>query len=186
MKIRYISSFIVLLFILVACSGNDPTGETVAPFSFEDQHEQSFGTGDLEGKVWIASFVFTNCETVCPPMMYEMASLQKEFEKEGIEAEFVTFTVDPEVDSSRSLKQYMDQFTDDDANWHMLTGYSQETIEAFAREQFQTIVQKPDNTNQVIHGTNFYLVDDQGYIVHEFNYIDETYMEEMIDAINNI
>jgi len=54
-------------------------------------------------------------------------------------------------------------------------GYSQEAIEVFAREQFQTVVQKPESTNQVIHGTNFYLVDDQGYVLNEYNYIDELF-----------
>ena len=68
----------------------------------------------------------------------------------------------------------------------MLTGYTQKEIENFAREQFQTIVQKPDSSNQVIHGTNFYLVDDKGYIVNEYNYIDESYVDEMMQDIEKI
>lgn len=186
MKIRYIIFSVVLLFVLTACGENEPTGKEIAPFSFEDQNEQSYGTDDLQGKIWVASFVFTNCETVCPPMMHEMASLQKELEKADLQVEFVSFTVDPEIDSPEILKQYIQQFTDDESNWHMLTGYSQETIEELAREQFQTIVQKPDTSNQVIHGTNFYLIDEQGYVLNEFNYIDESYIEEMIEAIKNI
>lgn len=63
----------------------------------------------------------------------------------------------------------------------MFTGYSQEAIEIFAREQFQTIVQKPESSNQVIHGKNFYLVDDQGFVLNEYKYIDESsYVEKMI------
>lgn len=52
----------------------------------------------------------------------------------------------------------------------MLTGFSQEEIETFAREEFKTIVQKPKTSTQVIHSTNFYIVDDEGYILNEYNY----------------
>lgn len=84
------------------------------------------------------------------------------------------------------LEEYIQQFTNNETNWHMFTGYSQEAIEIFAREQFQTIVQKPESSNQVIHGTNFYLVDDQGYVLNEYNYIDESYVEEMIKEIKEV
>src|SRR5690606_25667449 len=107
-------------------------------------------TDDLNGTIWIASFIFTKCETVCPPLMFEMAALQKRFEEKGIEVELISFTVDPEVDSPEVLKQYIRHFTDNETNWNLLTGYSQEEIEGFAREQFQTIVQKPNTSNQVI------------------------------------
>ena len=155
-------------------------------FSFQDQDKQTFGTDELTGSVWVASFIFTECDTVCPSMMIEMANLQKKFQAEDIEVELVSFTVDPTVDSPKVLKKFIHQFTEDEANWHMLTGYSQEEIENFAREQFQTIIQKPSNSNQVIHGTNFYLIDDEGFIVKEYNYIDESYIEEMIEDIKNI
>ena len=187
MKIRYIIYAVAFLLVLSACSGEtQPMGKEVAPFSFIDQNEEPFGTDNLKGTVWVASFVFTNCETVCPPMMYEIASLQKTFEEEGLQVELVSFSVDPEVDSPDDLQEYVQQFTNNESNWHMLTGYSQEKIESFAREQFQTIVQKPDTSNQVIHGTNFYLVDDQGYVLNEYNYMDESYIEEMAEDIKEI
>lgn len=162
---------------------NQPTDKKIDSFSFIDQNGHAFGVEDLAGTVWIASFVFTSCETVCPPMMIETASLQKRLADEDIPVDFVSFTVDPEVDTPEVLKQYIQQFTNNEVNWHMLSGYSQKEIEIFAREQFQTIVQKPDTSNQVIHGTNFYLVDEQGYVLNEYNYIDETYVAEIMKDI---
>lgn len=186
MKTRYIIYLVVCLFVLSACNGDQQADKEVAPFSFTDQNNQSFGTEDLTGTVWIASFIFTGCETVCPPMMFELASLQSEFEELEIDVNLVSFTVDPEIDSPKVLKQYIEQFTDNETNWHMLTGYSLEEIEDFAREQFQTIVQKPSTSDQVLHGTNFYLVDDQGYILKEYNYIDESYAKEITKDIKEI
>ncbi|WP_342558886.1 SCO family protein [Metasolibacillus sp. FSL K6-0083] len=186
MKIRYIIYFVVCLFILSACSEKHPSNNKIDSFSFINQHEKPFGTEDLKGEIWVVSFIFTNCQTVCPPMMFEMASLQKKLMEKGLKVEFVSFTVDPDLDSPVVLKEYLKQFTSTETNWHMLSGYSQETIEKFAREQFQTIVQKTNTSNQVIHGTNFYLIDKQGYIINEYNYTDESYVEEIIKGIKKI
>ncbi|HZW67900.1 MAG TPA: SCO family protein [Pseudogracilibacillus sp.] len=183
MTIRTIIYSLVCLLVLSSCSTDQARVQVVTDFSFTDQNEQPFGTDDLQGKVWIATFIFSNCETVCPPMMAEMASLQREIESRNLTAEFVIFTVDPENDRPEVLKDFLQQFTADERNWHMLTGYTQEEIESFAISQFQTIVQKPEDSNQVIHGTNFYLVDDKGYIINEYNYSDESYVEEIVEEI---
>ena len=132
----------VSLIILSACSTKTQNGKQISSFTFKDQN-RPFGTDELAGKVWIADFIFTECETVCLPMSLEMAALQKKFNEQDIQVEFVSFTVDPEVDTPEVLKEYIRQFTDDESNWHVLSDYSQKKIEAFAREQFQTIIQKP-------------------------------------------
>lgn len=183
---RYLFISLVFAVLLSACSSEPKNGKEIVPFYYTDQNGQPFGKDELEGKVWIADFVFTKCQTVCPPMTLEMADLQRKFEDEGIQVEFVSFTVDPAIDSPDLLKEYIHQFTDDETNWHMLTGYTQEEIEIFAREQFQTIVQKPSTSDQVIHGTNFYLIDQQGRIVNEYNYVDTSYVKEMTKDIKKI
>ncbi|MEK4404307.1 MULTISPECIES: SCO family protein [unclassified Sporosarcina] len=185
-NICYLFIPLVIAVLLSACSSVPHSGKEIVPFSYTDQNGQPFGTDELTGKVWIADFVFTKCKTVCPPMTLEMADLQKKFEDEGVQVEFVSFTVDPTIDSPDVLKEYIHQFTDDEKNWHILTGYTQEEIEAFARDQFQTIVQKPSSSNQVIHGTNFYLIDQQGSIVNEYNYVDASYVKEMMKDIKKI
>lgn len=181
---RWLLLFLCIL-LLSAC-GRQTYEKNMVPFTFIDQHGQPFGTDNLTGSPWIANFIFTNCKTVCPPMTTEMALLQKHFNKEGIAVEFVSFTVDPTVDSPSTLNEYMQVFTDDDSNWHMLTGYSQQEIEIFAREQFQTMVQKPTSSNQVIHGTTFFLFNKEGALVKEYSYIDNSYVEELLKDIKNI
>ncbi len=179
-KILYL--FAGLLF-LTACGAPEQKEKPIIPFSFTDQHGETYGTEQLEGKMWVADFIFTNCKTVCEPMTVEMAALQRKFKDEDIQVEFVSFTVDPTVDTPKTLKSYVQNFTDDLSNWHLLTGYSQDDIETFARDQFRSIIQKPSSSNQVIHGTNFYLINKRGVLVNEYNYIDDTYVEEMISDI---
>ncbi len=172
--------------LLSACTIKQPPGKNIGDFTFTDQNNEAFGSDELSDKIWIADFVFTDCETVCPPMTMEMAILQNEFIKRGIDAQFVSFTVDPITDTPSALKTYIKQYTDNETNWHLLTGYSQNEIEQFAREKFQTIVQKPENSTQVIHGTSFYLIDKDGYKFNEYNFVDPTYIDTLISDIKKI
>lgn len=67
-------------------------------------------------------------------------------------------------------------------NWHLLTGYSQEFIEEYALKNFKTIVKKPGTDNQVIHGTSFYLIDQKGNVVKDYDGITVPY-DDMIRDI---
>ena len=69
--------FIVL--ILSACSGGGFKADyklNIEPFAFTNQHNEEVTLDDLKGKVWLGQFVFTNCTTMCGPMMVNMAELQ--------------------------------------------------------------------------------------------------------------
>ncbi|MFS8650873.1 MAG: SCO family protein [Caldibacillus sp.] len=155
----------------------------IEPFVYTDQNGKPFSLADLEGKVWVATFIFTNCKTVCPPMTANMARLQRMVAQEGLDqVEFVAFSVDPEVDTPEALREYAARYTDNTENWHFLTGYVQEHIEQFARDNFKAIVHKPEKDDQVIHGTDFYLVDQEGVIVKYYSGLDVPY-EEIIGDI---
>lgn len=84
------------------------------------------------------------------------------------------------------LKRYVQQFTDDDANWHLLTGYTQEEIVRFAHEQFSTIVQKPVDSDQIIHRSSFYLIDQNANIVNKYHYSNDRYVQELINDIEKL
>ncbi|PLS18213.1 cytochrome c oxidase assembly protein [Bacillus sp. M6-12] len=175
-----------LIFVVLSGCGIDKNKPyEMESFTYTNQNGKPFGVENLKGKVWIADFIFTNCETVCPPMTASMAKLQQKLQKENLEVELVSFSVDPTVDTPEKLKTYLEKFTQDDLNWNMLTGYTQEEIEKFAREQFQTLVQKPQSSDQVIHATNLYLVDQNGKIVNDYGFQSSHY-NEIIKDINKL
>lgn len=178
--------FFASIFVLQACMAGEIKNAVEWPveaFEYTDQHGNPFSLQDLEGKVWVATFIFTNCETVCPPMTANMARLQRMVHEEGLDdVEFVAFSVDPEVDTPEVLREYAALYTDNTENWHFLTGYVQEHIEQFARDNFKAIVYKPENDDQVIHGIDFYLVDQEGVIVKYYSGLDVPY-EEIIGDI---
>ena len=74
------------------------------------------------------------------------------------------FSVDPDLDKPENLKAFIQKFTEDTSNWNLLTGYSLEDITKFSKDNFQSLVDKPEN-GQVIHGTSFYLIDQNGKVM---------------------
>ncbi|WP_338469556.1 SCO family protein [Niallia sp. XMNu-256] len=177
MKFRIPFIYIVMLtFLLTACSSStikNPLNYQVEKFNFTNHKGESFGLQDLEGKVWMASFIFTNCDDVCLPMTANMKILQDQVKEEGIEnVHFVSFSVDPTVDTGEALIEFGNMFGVDYSNWDFLTGYSQEEIEQFAIDSFKAIVKKPQSGDQVIHGTSFYLVDAKGKVMKDYSGLD--------------
>ena len=164
----------VLVLILSACSDEFKADYKleIEPFAFTNQHEEEVTLDDLKGEVWLAQFVFSNCTSVCGPMMHNMAELQDALIAEDVEDyKIVSFTVDPAFDDPQTLQTYLDQFAPTDpSKWEMLTGYRQEKIMEIAKKSFATIViPATEDSDQVTHGVSFILVDQEGRSVKLYN-----------------
>ena len=85
----------------------------------QDGRERRFG--ELKGKVWVVTWLFTKCSFGCAGLAVEFQSLQKEF---GSDPNFalVSVTVDPAEDTPQALKTWTTAqgFTGD--NWWFVTG----------------------------------------------------------------
>jgi protein SCO1/2 len=187
----YVLFLLLMIVVIAGCTANGkqdvPEDATkVQDFTFTNQQGQSFGLENLKGKVWMADFIFTNCETVCPPLTANMSKLQGMAKEKGLDVEFVSFSVDPEYDTPEKLLAYGEQFQADFSNWSYLTGYSQKEIEKFAQESFRAIVQKPESTDQVIHTTSYFLVNKDGYVIKSYKGLENTPYEEMLQDIENL
>lgn len=186
MKKIILVAFMSLFVVLAACSNEieDPLNWDIESFDYMNQEEEQVSLADLNGKVWMADFVFTSCETVCPPMTFNMSKLNDALVEEGVEdVQFVSFSVDPTVDTPEKIKAFMADYDLAKADWQFLTGYSQEEIETFAQENFKALVRKPEEGTQVDHATWFYLVDQDGKIVKAYPGFQDVPYEDIINDI---
>ncbi|WP_319593005.1 SCO family protein [Bacillus paralicheniformis] len=158
----------------------------VQSFSFQNQDGKTVSLESLKGQVWVADFIFTNCETICPPMTSHMAELQKQMEEENLQVRIVSFSVDPENDTPEKLKKFAANYPLNFQNWDFLTGYSQGEIEKFALKSFKSIVKKPEDEDQVIHQSSFYLVDQNGKVVKDYAGAKDTPYDEIIADIKTL
>ncbi|MBP2241243.1 protein SCO1/2 [Cytobacillus eiseniae] len=191
MKKRFLTILSVFtLLILSACNNGeikDARNWPVPDFTYTDQNNESFGLSDLDGKVWVADFIWTNCPDICMPMTFNMAKLQKMAKEEKIDnIEFVSFSIEPDVDTPEVLKEYSKANNADLTNWHFLTGYSQKEIEEFAVEHFKTLVQKAEGSDYVVHQSYFFLVNQEGKIQKIYSGFEDVPYEEIIDDIKTL
>lgn len=169
---------------LAACGtaeieSNMPEDSVVTDFEFTTQDEGKLSLEDLKGEWWIADFIFTNCTTVCIPMTTNMVTLQEMMAEEKLDAQIVSFSVDPTIDTPEVLRNYAAGYGADLSNWTFLTGYDFETIQELSIGSFYADVRKEPDSDQVTHVVRFYLVDPEGKVV-------KSYMGTDLDDIDSI
>lgn len=137
---------------------------SVPDFRLTDQQGRLLALSDMVGKIWVADFIFTNCLTICPAMTQEMARLQSEFVADPIY--FVSFSVDPERDTSEVLARYAAEYGADARRWHFLTG-EKERIYELAKDGFSLAA--GHNGSEILHSTRFVLVASDGRIYGRYD-----------------
>ncbi|MDX8345189.1 SCO family protein [Rossellomorea sp. YZS02] len=184
-KYYWISILISAMLVLSGCAEFEAeTDWKVRDFSYMNQNNEEVGLKELKGDIWIADFIFTSCETVCPPMTYNLTKIQKQLKEEGInDVRFVSFSVDPEVDTPEKLKEYISNYEADTKKWDLLTGYDQKEISSLAEESFKVLVRDDPSSDQVIHGTSFYLVNKEGKVVKNYSGVQDVPYEEIVSDI---
>jgi len=155
--------------------------EMKAPdFVFTDQGGKAFSSFELQGKVWVADFIFTRCAGTCPMLSSHMRQLAKQWQGNGL-LRLVTFTVDPDYDKVPVMAQYAQEFGADPTQWTFLTGKKKD-LYAMIREGFK-LSAAPDPQAipgfEFIHTVRMVLVDGQGKIRGLYDGDDETDLDNL-------
>jgi cytochrome oxidase Cu insertion factor (SCO1/SenC/PrrC family) len=93
----------------------------VPEFSLIDRSGRRVRLSDLQGKVWVANFIYTKCTETCPTQSSQMARLQRSF-ADAAEVRLVSITVDPGNDTREVLAAYARRYDADPERWLFLTG----------------------------------------------------------------
>jgi protein SCO1/2 len=145
-----------------------PSFGSVPAFALVDQDKAPLTRAMLDGKVWVADFVFTGCSLACPRLTDEMARLQTFVAQRGDRVALVSFSVDPERDTPERLHAYAAGFHADTRQWKFVTGPAKQVEDAVVNGFKQGMTKEPDPDEKdgfsILHGTRFVLVDQHGEI----------------------
>lgn len=144
-----------------------------------DQDGNSFSSSSLSGRVWLASFMFTNCQTVCPALNTVQAGLVKKYAGKGLR--FVSISTDPENDTPEAMKAYGARYGAQTGTWWMLR-MPIDTVMKVATRGFA--VMAPEHPD--MHSTRFVLVDAKQQIHDYFDSADTAEvirLERTLDAM---
>jgi protein SCO1/2 len=137
---------------------------SVPDFTLTERSGKTTTLADLRGNIWIADFIYTTCKDTCPLQSAEMTKLQ-DLWKDQADLKLVSFSVDPETDTTEVLSRYAARYQADAGRWLFLTG-NRERIVRLVQEGFKlSAASLPSDADGIIlHSPRFVLIDQQAQI----------------------
>lgn len=182
-------------------TGELPVLGQVSDFQLTERSGKAVSLQALQGRIWVADFIFTSCQAECPLMNLEMQKIQRHFATEP-RLQLVSFSVDPETDTPERLREYAVALAKPAESWWFLTGDRPQLYE-LANESFKLAAQdlgehtdhtehkqatSKDHTGHAsntsstpfLHSQKFVLVDGQGRIRAYYDSTDPQAIQQLI------
>ena len=134
---------------------------SVPAFRLTDQNGGSFDSQQLQGKIWIADFIYTTCPGPCPMISSRISEMQKPLRDTDVK--LVSFSVDPAHDTPEVLRGYAEKLNAQPGRWTFLTG-DKATIYRLSRDGFKLAIGAGEKAGEPMHSTRVILVDGKGTI----------------------
>ena len=155
----------------------------IPEFSFINQDGKTVTQADVEGKVYVADYFFTTCQSICPIMSKQLDRVAAAWKKES-DFRILSYTVDPETDTPQQLKSYAALYKANTQQWMFLTGEKPALYE-LARKGYLLDAQEGNGgAEDFIHTQNFALIDRHGRIRGYYDGTDSTEVNNLIKDID--
>lgn len=145
-------------------------------FTLTDQDNARFARDSMEGKIWVADFIFSNCPAICPLLTAKFKALEGqtadwEGTKGAERIHFLSISVDPRNDTPAVLKKYAEKYKANLDRWTFLTGapadvaellktgFKVATVEGVSEENVAKVAD-----GEILHVEHFALVDHLGRV----------------------
>jgi protein SCO1 len=159
---------------------------TIPAFSFTNQNGETITEKTVEGKIYVADFIFTRCGSICPKMTANMGLIQDKFKNDD-EVILLSHSVTPEMDSVPVLKRYAENKGVISGKWHLLTG-NKGAIYTIAKKQYYAgdTIGYYQTGNEFLHTENFILLDKKRRIRGVYNGTLPVEMDRLIEDIGTL
>jgi protein SCO1/2 len=140
-------------------------GKQAPDFQLENWDGKQVASKDLEGKVRLVYFFYSNCPDVCLPTSITLSKVQDELKSKGLlgsKADIVSITIDPKRDTPAVLKEFGSRFHADANAWKFLIANDEKQALDLA-EKFGVMVVK-DKDGNLSHSNPIILVDPKGTV----------------------
>ncbi len=157
---------------------------SISDFKFTDQDGNTFSSNEVKDKIYLADFFFTKCPGICPSMTKNLLKIQNAFGNFD-DVRILSYSVMPENDSVKALKEYEMNYGIKNHFWYLLTGSTSDIYNLARRSYF---VEKNAGFNsdstEFLHTENIILIDKKGHIRGIYNGTLALDMERIINDIN--
>lgn len=131
----------------------------IADFAFRDQTGQLVSQQTVANKIYVASFFFTACPTICPKLTNNLKAVQDSFSREpGVK--MLSFSVMPWADSVAQLLHYARRKGINASQWHLLTGNRSQIYTLARRSYFaEEAIGFTKDSTEFLHTEHVLLID---------------------------
>lgn len=153
-------------------------------FEFKNENGDKFGSNELRGKVYIANFMFTSCTTFCPDLLSKVQVVQHRIRGVIDRAAIVSFTVDPQTDTTEVLSKKARGVKANPNVWRFLNSTPEETKKLLVDGFKVPVGEKTfaNNVMDVAHSNKLVLVDQDGKIRGYYSTEKDDINKMMIDV----
>lgn len=157
-----VASWVAMSVLASACQRPPPPPvlKPLPAFSLTAEDGSSFGSAELAGGPYVASFFFSTCPSVCPRIIKAVGDVQRR----SPGARLVSITVDPATDTPAVLAAYARTHGADPARWRFLTG-PEDAVRAAVVDGFMNPIgereAREDGLFDIAHGSRLMLIDGQ-------------------------
>ncbi len=154
----------------------------IADFELINQNGARITQKDYDGKIYVADFFFTTCQTICPIMTEHMYKIQQETLSDPYIL-LLSHSVTPEIDSVAQLQRYAKRKGVIDSKWNLVTG-DKKQIYDLARTSYLAVKTAGDGgPYDMIHTENFMLIDANKQIRGFYDGTDPEAIKTLLDDI---
>lgn len=163
-------------------ANGDTVYHTIPDVALTAQSGKEFRSAAFRGKIVVADFFFASCQGICPVMNNQMSRVQKAFAGNP-ELQLVSYTVDPDRDSSQTLQRYADRFKADTAQWKFLTGQKKSIYDLARYGYFLSVEPGNGDSEDFIHSPQLVLLDRQSRVRGYYDGTDSVSVGQLIEDI---
>lgn len=120
--------------------------------SDQNGNQLNFYSDLVKGKTVAINFIFTTCTTICPPLTATFRRVQQDLKTNAIDAQLISISVDPTIDTPERLKDYAAKFKAG-PGWTFVTGSNGE-IDSLLQALGVAVVNKNDHTPMILIGND--------------------------------
>lgn len=160
----------------------DTVYHTIPDFNFINQYGKTVTKKDFEDKIYVADFIFTTCQSICPKMSEQMTHVQEKI-KGMDDVLLLSHTVDPENDSVPVLLEYAKKMGAVEEKWHLVTGEKKEIYDIARKGYLVTAMEGDGGPEDFIHSEKFLLIDKKGRIRGFYDGTDPKEIKRLLDEI---
>ena len=157
----------------------DSVYQSIPPFSFLNQDSIPVTEKDFEGKIYVADFFFTSCNTICPIMHRNMLKVYEHF-KGNQQVKILSHSIDVKYDVPSRLKTYATKLGISGNQWQFVHGSRDSIYNVAAKSYLVTAYEDAKEPQGLVHQGWFILVDKQKHIRGAYDGTQAEQVEQLI------